>query len=637
MGGSSFATFAVRSNVWLVDTWNRGATVNAAYAQAVADRLYAPSDQQGMDIEAEEVVLDANSDTVRLSGESVGKLRGPTGGEMRYRNAVIRFQAAKPAVAVTADAIEMRPERRSETPAAATEILQLKHVTSRHIKAAFCRTSEPAFHKHPVNLKALKQGNQVVLEGDEAHVHAVKEFVAALDDPRPDPLPPDEVLRDYLEAWLVPYDDAEGVEYPDYETMYSLTTKAGQAQISFAEFRATVQRWGAIRAGSGRATGLTWTLAEIVTIYEPQIEGDRAYVSYTLREGPLTRTEPAPPDWIGSYGEYGGGGLGSRGGYGGYGGYGGGGVGGPQEQPKLSQGQAPRSGKTSATASTVIPASSHSLAAGSVWPAQFGDSGGGGFGDSGAAYHIGGLERNQAVLVKEDDQWRLPMRFDVDQRRWYLPLSGDPLYAHPWALTPSGRTEVMVSPAVRVEGGMIRFATGPDGRSVVSASLEDADVREALQAIADQAGVRLVMPEELQGKLTAKIDDVTSDIAIRMIAGAVGATVSVRGETYTLGPAEARAIGGSRSFGTKTKRQPGDGAVMNMDLKDCALREVLGLIGDALGARIEVADGVDLDQAIPRVQLRSLTQEQAIAAVGDACNLECEVREGVYYLRNKAR
>lgn len=507
----STAAFRSGNSVWLVDTWNHGASVNAAYAQAVADKLYRPSAQGAIDLEADEVIVDLNSDTVRLSGESTGKLRGPAGGEMRFRDAAIRFAPTGRIAILDAASIQITPNTRSETPPAASDetgpaqptteqrdagkqilhyvphtwsspgklvttfvpTFQLKHVTSRHIKAVFCRTSEPAFHKHPVGLKALKEGNQVLLEGDEADLEAVKQFVARLDVPRPDPLPPDEVLRDYLEAWIVPYDDEQGVQFPDYETMYSLTTKAGQAQISFAEFQALVQPWGPIvagRGGGGRPVQeITRQLGEIVTIYEPQIDGDRAYVSYTLREGPLRRTEPAPPGFGGGYGggAYYGGGFVGRGG------------------------------------------------------ADFG-SGFGGY---------GGLERNQAVLVREDGQWRLPMRFDPKQRQWYLPLSQDPRLLAP-ATEPASRTDRMTSGTVRLPGGDIRFQTR-DGRRMVMASLEGADVREVLEAIADQAGLRLVMPDELQGNLTVDITTVTSDVALRMIAAAVGAAVSVEDNVYT--------------------------------------------------------------------------------------------------------
>lgn len=506
----STAAFRSGNSVWLVDTWNHGASVNAAYAQAVADKLYSPSAQGPIDLEADEVIVDLNSDTVSLSGESTGKLRGPAGGEMRFRDAAIRFAPTGRIAILDAASIQITPNTRSETPPAASDdtgpaqptteqrdagkqilhyvphtwsspgklvttfvpTFQLKHVTSRHIKAVFCRTSEPAFHKHPVGLKALKEGNQVLLEGDEADLEAVKQFVARLDVPRPDPLPPDEVLRDYLEAWIVPYDDEQGVQFPDYETMYSLTTKAGQAQISFAEFQALVQPWGPIvagRGGGGRPVQeITRQLGEIVTIYEPQIDGDRAYVSYTLRESPLRRTEPAPPGFGSGYG---GGGFGGRGG------------------------------------------------------ADFGGSGFGGY---------GGLERNQAVLVREDGQWRLPMRFDAGQRQWYLPLSEDPWHARLPGPTVGEEVRVRASGITPVPGGDILFDTGPHGRTEVRMFLRDADVREVLQAIADQAGLRLIMPNDVQGKLTVYIVAVTSDIALRMIAGAVGAAVSVEDNVYTL-------------------------------------------------------------------------------------------------------
>jgi len=522
----STAAFRSGNSVWLVDTWNHGASVNAAYAQAVADKLYRPSAQGAIDLEADEVIVDLNSDTVRLSGESPGKLRGPAGGEMRFRDAAIRFAPTGRIAILDAASIQITPDTRSETPPAAGDetgpvqptteqrdagkqilhyvphtesspgkmvttfvpTFQLKHVTSRHVKAVLCRRSDlAAKYDFSFKLAALKKGNRVVLEGGAGALLAVKEATTRLDVPRPDPLPPDEVLRDYLEAWLVPYDDEQGVQFPDYETMYSLTTKAGQAQISFAEFQALVQRWGAIVAGPStrggserRPSQVTWTLGEIVTIYEPQIEGDRAYVSYTLRGSPLRRTEPAPPGFGTGYGggAYGGG-FGGRGG------------------------------------------------------ADFGGGLGGGFGSGFGGY--AGLERNQAVLVREDGQWRLPMRFDPKQRQWYLPLSQDPRLlapaTAPTAASPA-RTDRMTSGTLRNPWGDIRFQTR-DGRRMVTASLEGADVREVLQAIADQARLRIFMPDDVQGKLTVDIANVTSDIALRMIAGAVGAAVSVEDNVYT--------------------------------------------------------------------------------------------------------
>lgn len=472
----STAAFRSGNSVWLVDTWNHGASVNAAYAQAVADKLYSPSAQGPIDLEADEVIVDLNSDTVSLSGESTGKLRGPAGGEMRFRDAAIRFAPTGRIAILDAASIQITPDTRSETPPAASDetgpaqptteqrdagkqilhyvphtesspgklvttfvpTFQLKHVTSRHVKAVLCRRSDlAAKYDFSFKLAALKKGNRVVLEGGAAALLAVKEATTRLDVPRPDPLPPDAVVREYLEAWIVPYDDEQGVEFPDYETMYSLTTKAGQGQISFAEFQALVQRWGAIVAGPStrgggerRPSQVTWTLGEIVTIYEPQIEGDRAYVSYTLREGPLRRTEPAPPGFGGGYGGFGGGGdFGS-----GEGSYGG---------------------------------------------------GGGSFGG------FGGLERNQAVLVKEDGEWRLPMRFDAHQRQWYLPLSQDPR---------------LLAPAT------VRATR-------LSIDIRSCDARDVLATLAQATGINIMVDPGVSGTIPAvHLTDATLDEAIAAIA-----------------------------------------------------------------------------------------------------------------------
>ncbi len=396
--------------------------------------------------------------------------------------------------------------------------LPLKHVSSRHVKAVLLRRGDLA-GKYAFGLRALKRDNVVAVQGSDAAVEAVKEAIARLAVPRPDPLPPQEVLRDYLEAWLVPYDDGEGVEFPDYDAMYALTTRAGRAQISFGEFRGLIKPRG--RRGPAGSFG------EIVSIYEPEVQGDMAYVAYTLASG-------GGFDGGGGFGGggYGGGGYGG-GGYGSYGGYGGGGrggdfgrgFGGGGERPEKPRDEETKTGETTGAGSTVIRASYQGPPAGSVWLTQFGYSGPG----------SGGLERNQAVLVREDGQWRLPMRFDPKQRQWYLPLSQDPrLPAPATAPTPeaAARTHRMTSGTVRIPGGDIRFQTR-DGRRMVTASLEGADVREVLQAIADQAGLRLVMPDDVQGKLTVDIANVTSDVALRMIAAAVGAAVSVEDNVYT--------------------------------------------------------------------------------------------------------
>jgi len=206
---------------------------------------------------------------------------------------------------------------------------------------------------------------------------------------------------------------------------------------------------------------------------------------------------------------------------------------------------------------STVPVALEDSGAGRVWLTQLGGAegpmhppksyGGGMGGVSGrgsssyagrvGAARQGDLERNQAVLVMEDGQWRLPMRFDAGQRQWYLPLSADPQLLTP-ATMPTQRTDRMTSGSVRVERGLIRFQTDRDGRRMVELSLDDADVREVLQAIAAQAGMKLDMADELQGELTVDIANVTSDLAIRMIAGAVAATVSLDGDTYTLGPAK---------------------------------------------------------------------------------------------------
>jgi hypothetical protein len=685
----STAAFVARTNVWLVETWNRGAAVNAAYAAAVAKKLYAPSGQEGMDIQADEAVVDLDSDTVRLSGESVGKVRSRRGEEFRFQDAAIRFAPTGQAAIVDAKRVEVRPFGSRETPPAGgeggyealwsgrvktevkngvdvafaytegqatTQTLPLRHVTSRHVKAVFCRTCEPVFQKRRVTVKVLKEGNRVLLSGAEADLEAVNEFVVALDVPRPDPLPPDEVLRDYLEAWLVPYDDEEGVQYPDLEAMYSLTTQAGQAQISFAEFQALVRRWGAplVHGEAGMPARTIWTLAEIVSIYEPQIDGDRAYVSYTLREGPLRRAEPAPRGLGGGGyggggpggpggglgggdagkgdGGYGGGGFGGglgggnagkgEGGYGG-GGFGGGGLGGRGgERPEKPREEETKTGETTGAGSTVIRGSSQSSPAGQVWFTQFGNVkggfGGGGFGG------YGGLERNQAVLVREDGQWRLPMRFDATQRQWYLPLSQDPeLLAG--ATPPPTRTDRMTSGTVKLPGAQIRFEVR-DGERMVMAALQDADVREVLQAIAEQAGMRLVMPDELQGKLTAGIDGVTSEVGLRMIAGAVGATVTVDGDTYTIRLAEPVPPEPARA---------GKGAP-NLNLRNAELGDILDLLPTVLGVPIRLADGVSPEHHIPLLAVRGKRGDDLVAALAAACDLDYEFKDGAYYLRAKA-
>ncbi len=379
----STVAFIARTNVWLVDTWNRGAVVNAAYAAAVAKKLYAPSDQEGMDIEADEAVVDLDSDTVRLSGESVGRMRSRRGEELRFQDAAIQFAPTGQASVVKATRIEVQDAVRPEVspPAAAaqatddepelvTAVVNLEHAPSRHIKALVFRESE-LIRRHYVWGLAYKDGNKVVVEGEEAGVEAAKEAIARFDVPQPEPLPPDGVLREYLEAWMIPYDDEEGVTFPDFETMYSLTTKEGRREISLDEFREVVgsPRWRAperpeSREAKQRSIGMVG-LFEILTVYEPDIrEENRAYVDYTLRvrrydlRGPIRWDEP-PPGWA----------------------------------PSAWQAFIRYGGRSRSPTD---------------WRARLRDD--------------AHLERNTAFLVKEDGQWRLAMRFDAEEDMWHLPL-----------------------------------------------------------------------------------------------------------------------------------------------------------------------------------------------------------------------
>ena len=79
---------------------------------------------------------------------------------------------------------------------------------------------------------------------------------------------------------------------------------------------------------------------------------------------------------------------------------------------------------------------------------------------------------------------------------------------------------------VEEEGRAIRLTRPPSIRM----ELHDADVRAALLAIAAQAGVSIVIPEEVQGKVSLSLVDVPWMDALEAVAASSG-HVLVRGRT----------------------------------------------------------------------------------------------------------
>lgn len=110
----------------------------------------------------------------------------------------------------------------------------------------------------------------------------------------------------------------------------------------------------------------------------------------------------------------------------------------------------------------------------------------------------------------------------IDRRQWQSPQQGD----------------VQFRPTLR-SMNQIRPVSETSSRTLVTEFLEDTDIRQALQAIASQAEVSLIVDEQVTGFVTATIEDAPFEAALKTLLMPLGLIYSkVSDREYLIGLAD---------------------------------------------------------------------------------------------------
>lgn len=283
--------------------------------------------------------------------------------------------------------------------------VELANADARHVRAEM--GSQLVVAQDPVEVSCSLEPPAILLRGESWAVAKWAALAKSLDI-APDPVSgPEDVVRSYLERWLVV---PEGRSAADFEGMYELTTLAARRQITLPEFamlisKTTVAPRGPVPLNQlavgvpGAPAPQTPTTAssntqqlppnlmlpsglcgEIAGVYPAEYNSNRtvAAVGYSVAWFPI------------------------------------------EGQPRLSaampQGLAPGGWRAQPLAEDAVPSStgtlsvaqSQAISVQSVRPGRMAFA----------------LHRGQALVVQDTDgKWRLPMLFDPKTRTWLTPLS----------------------------------------------------------------------------------------------------------------------------------------------------------------------------------------------------------------------
>lgn len=65
----------------------------------------------------------------------------------------------------------------------------------------------------------------------------------------------------------------------------------------------------------------------------------------------------------------------------------------------------------------------------------------------------------------------------------------------------------------------------------ITLDVHQADVRQVLRLIANEAGLNLVIADGVQGRVTLTLTQVDHEVALKTVAAAVGAAIQIEGQT----------------------------------------------------------------------------------------------------------
>jgi len=115
--------------------------------------------------------------------------------------------------------------------------LGLKFADPRHVRALI--GTDILARGVPAAVRCVSNPPRVLINGPASEVQRWRLALEQLDVPAPQNPSPEDVVRMYLERWLIVPDDGTG---PDYSGMHALTTQSSRDQIGLPEFSAIISR-----------------------------------------------------------------------------------------------------------------------------------------------------------------------------------------------------------------------------------------------------------------------------------------------------------------------------------------------------------------------------------------------------------